>query len=104
MKTDDVKRIAENGPLDQDTLDSIGLNLEALNIFVKRLGTAAENKILKIIALERIKQAYLVRERDLVIKERDQLINNISKSIRVDLMFGSCVCVCRLIFADRKWR
>jgi hypothetical protein len=108
MKTDDVKRDAETKPLDKDTLDSIGLNLEALNIFVKRLGTAAEHEMLKKLALERIAQANLVKElddaieeldqvieerdhvinkvseeRDNAIKERDQVINDTSKSIPV---------------------
>ncbi len=84
MKTDDVKCDAETKPLDNDTLDSMGLNLGALNVFVKRLGAAAEHKILKMLALERITTANLVnlvKERDNAIKERDQVINDISKSI-----------------------
>jgi hypothetical protein len=98
MKTDYVKHDAENGPLDEDTLDSIGLNLEALNIFVERLGTAAEHKILKKLALATIAQAnlfHLVKERDQVIKnvteERDQVISKMSKSIRV-----ACLVLVRL--------
>jgi hypothetical protein len=94
-QNDDREHLALTGK--SNTLDSIGLNLEALNIFfVERFGTAADNEIIKMFALERIKQA---NRMSIFVKERDQVINDISKSIPVACFV--LVCVCRLIFADR---
>jgi hypothetical protein len=79
MQTDHdvVKEIANTGPLDKETLDSIGLNAELLQIFVQRFANITldddrddkDKKWVKMLASERL--------------ERAELINNISKSILV---------------------
>jgi hypothetical protein len=71
-----VKLMAENEPLDVSTLDSIGMNIDALQNFVKRFASiATENDatmdLLKRLALERL--------------ERAKLVDSISKSILVAL-------------------
>jgi hypothetical protein len=89
---DDVKGIANTGPsLDEETLDSIGLNAELPQVFVKPFeGITVEEdaiipadntyiKWLKKLALERLARA-------IAVKERDDIIDDLSKSILVQRM------------------
>jgi hypothetical protein len=88
----DVKWIAENGLLNVKTLHLIGLNLEALNIFVERqlmeensasIATSDSDEwMLQTLARERIKQAHLAKERDLAVKKRDLAVRERDLAVR----------------------